>query len=122
MGSKPWLACACERSRRPRAPGEKASADLNVESISRTVTYTGELSALIRVIPRGKRLNTPRLDIIPGNVHGTSVVQLSSCPVVTLSLYLASVRYLVPYVLDAHDELYIKYVCLYISSPYITPT
>ena len=34
----------------------------SVESISRTVTCTGELSALIRVIPRGKRLNTPRLD------------------------------------------------------------
>ena len=33
-----------------------------VESISRTVTCTGELSALIRVILRGKRLNTPRLD------------------------------------------------------------
>ena len=28
MGSKPWLACACERSRRPRASGEKTSADL----------------------------------------------------------------------------------------------
>ena len=28
MGSKPWLACACERSRRPRALAEKASADL----------------------------------------------------------------------------------------------
>ena len=28
MRSKPWLACACERSRRSRAPGEKASADL----------------------------------------------------------------------------------------------
>ena len=32
------------------------------KSLSRTVTCTGELSALIRVIPRGKRLNTPRLD------------------------------------------------------------
>ena len=29
------------------------------ESISRTVTCTGELSALIRVIPRGKRSHTP---------------------------------------------------------------
>ena len=28
MGSRPWLACACARSRRPRAPGEKASAYL----------------------------------------------------------------------------------------------
>ena len=28
MGSKPWLACACVRKKRPRAPGEKASADL----------------------------------------------------------------------------------------------
>ena len=34
----------------------------DVESISRTVTCTGELSTLIRVIPRGNRLNTPRLD------------------------------------------------------------
>ena len=34
----------------------------DVESISRTVTCTGELSVLIRVIPRGKRLNTSRLD------------------------------------------------------------
>ena len=34
----------------------------DVESISRTVTCTGELSALICVIPRGKILNTPRLD------------------------------------------------------------
>ena len=33
-----------------------------VESISRAVTCTGELSVLIRVIPRGKRLNTPCLD------------------------------------------------------------
>ena len=28
MGSKPWLAWADKTSRRPRAPGEKASADL----------------------------------------------------------------------------------------------
>ena len=34
----------------------------DVESISRTLTCTGVLSALIRVIPRGKRLNTSRLD------------------------------------------------------------
>ena len=34
----------------------------DVESISGTITCTGELSALIRVIPRGKRLNNPRLD------------------------------------------------------------
>ena len=68
----------------------------DVESISRTVTCTGELSALIRVIPRGKRRNTPsRLSYL---VMYT-VVQLS-----TLSLYLVSVRYIVPYVLDAHDE------------------
>ena len=33
-----------------------------VESISRAVTCTGELSALIRVIPSGTRLNTSRLD------------------------------------------------------------
>ena len=40
----------------------------DVKSISRTVTCTGELSVLIRVIPRGKRLNTPRLDyqVFPG--------------------------------------------------------
>ena len=34
----------------------------DVESISRTVACTEELSALTRVIPRGKRLNTLRLD------------------------------------------------------------
>ena len=39
-----------------------------------------------------------------------------------LSLYLVSVRHLVLYVLDAHDERYINYVCLCISGPYITLT
>ena len=28
MGSEPYFTCACERSRCPRAPGEKAPADL----------------------------------------------------------------------------------------------
>ena len=32
------------------------------KSLSRTVTCTGELSAFIRVTPRGKRLSTPCLD------------------------------------------------------------
>ena len=36
-------------------------------------------------------------------------------------LYLVVVRYQVPCVLGAHDECYINYVYLYISSPYINP-
>ena len=67
------------------------------KSLSRTVTCTGELSALICVIPRGKDLITP-LSRLSYLVLYT-LIQLS-----TLSLYLVSVRYLVPYVLDAHDE------------------
>ena len=59
----------------------------DVESISRTVTCTGELSVLTCVIPRGEGLNTPI--IISSTVHPKSVVQLSSCPpcLCTLSLY-----------------------------------
>ena len=34
----------------------------DVESISRTVTCTGELSALTCVIPTGEGFHTPRLD------------------------------------------------------------
>ena len=67
------------------------------KSLSRTVTCTGELSALICVIARGKDLITP-LSRLSYLVLYT-LIQLS-----TLSLYLVSVRYLVPYVLDAHDE------------------
>ena len=45
------------------------------ESLSRTVTCTGELSALICVIPRGKDLILPCLDfILSSTVHGGSVV------------------------------------------------
>ena len=59
-----------------------------------------------------------------GRVAIIAVVQgcprLSSKPL--LYLYLVSVRYLVPYVLDANNEWYIKYVCLYTSGSYITPT
>ena len=76
----------------------------DVESISRTVTCTGELSALTCVIPRGEGFHTPpsRYSYLV-NVHGTSVVpgvQVNQL----LSLYLVSVRYLVPHVLDAHNE------------------
>ena len=70
------------------------------KSLSRPVTCTGELSALIRVIPRGKRLSTP-LSRLSYLVMYT-VLQLSTLS--HLSLYLVSVRYLIPYVLDAHDE------------------
>ena len=42
--------------------------------------------------------------IIPSTVHGSSVVVWLCSVVVHLSLYLVSVRCLVPYVLDAHDE------------------
>ena len=49
------------------------------------------------------------------------LVLYTGASVVHLSLYLAFVRYQVPYVLGAHDELYINYVYLYISTPYINP-
>ena len=82
------------------------------ESLSRTVTRTKELSAFICVIPRGTDSIPPCLDhSIESTVHGSSVVLL----------YLESVRYSVPYVLDAHDEWYINYVYLCISSLYVNP-
>ena len=67
------------------------------KSLSRTVTCTRELSALICVIPRRKDLITP-LSRLSYLVLYT-LVQLS-----TLSLYVVSVRYSVPYVLNANDE------------------
>ena len=70
------------------------------KSLSRTVTCTGELSALTCVIPRGEGLNTPLSRLSYLVLYTLS--QLSKLS--HLSLYLASVRYLVPYVLDAHDE------------------
>ena len=59
----------------------------DVESISRIVTCTGELSALTCVIPRGEGLNTP-LSRLSYLVRYT-LSQLSSCPrcICTLSLY-----------------------------------
>ena len=39
MGSKPWLAGACERSRCPRAPGEKALADLKKLDLDDGATF-----------------------------------------------------------------------------------
>ena len=62
-----------------------------------------------------------------GDVINTSLSRLSylvlytGALVVHLSLYLVCVRYQVLYVLDAHDGLYINYVYLYISSPYVNP-
>ena len=70
------------------------------KSLSRTVTCTGEMSASIRVIPREKRLSTP-LSRLSYLVMYT-VLQLSKLS--HLSMYLVSVRYLVLYVLDAHDD------------------
>ena len=58
------------------------------ESISRTVTCTGELSALTCVIPRGEGLNTSPVEIIiSSTVHPKSVVQLSTLSFCTLPLY-----------------------------------
>ena len=74
------------------------------ESLSRTVTCIGELSALTCVIPREKDLIPPCL-----GYHIWYCTPWFSCPQV-------------PYVLDAHDEWYINYAYLCISGPYITPT
>ena len=59
-----------------------------------------------------------------GDGTNTSLSRLSYLVLYTvfqLSLYLVFVRYQVPYVLDAHDERYINYVYLCISSPYVNP-
>ena len=59
----------------------------DVESISRTVTCTGELSALTRVIPRGEGFHTPPSRLSYLVIY--TVLQLSSYPrcLCTLSLY-----------------------------------
>ena len=68
-----------------------------------TVTCTGELSALIRVIPRSGGLCCP--GVLRPVLDDDDVSSSNSWPILpSLSLYLVSVRYLVPYVLDAHDE------------------
>ena len=72
------------------------------ESLSRTVTCTRELISIYKCYSQGEGLNTS-LSRLSYLVLYT-VVQLSSRSVVHLSLYLVFVRYLVPYVLDAHDE------------------
>ena len=66
---------------------------------------------------QGGRISYPPVEIIiPGKcTRYFSCPRLSSKPL--LYLYLVSVRYLVPYVLDANNEWYIKYVCLYTSGP-----
>ena len=68
------------------------------ESLSRTVTCTRELISIYMCYSLGEGLNTS-LSRLSYLVLYT-VVQLLS----TLSFYLVSVRYLVPYILDAHDE------------------
>ena len=72
------------------------------ESLSRTVTCTRELISIYMCYFQEERLNTSLSRLFYLILY--TVVQLSSCLVVHLSLYLVSVRYLVPYVLDAHDE------------------
>ena len=68
------------------------------ESLSKTVTCTRELISIYMYYSQGEGLNTSLSRLFYLVLH--TVVQLLS----TLSLYLVSVRYLVPYVLDAHDE------------------
>ena len=67
------------------------------ESLSRTVTCTRELISIYMCYSQGEGLNTSLSRLFYLVLY--TVVQLLS----TLSLYLVSVRYLVPYVLDAHD-------------------
>ena len=66
------------------------------ESLSRTVTRTREFISIYMCYSQGDGLNTSLSRLPSSTVHG--------CSVVHLSLYLVSIRYLVPYVLDAHDE------------------
>ena len=73
------------------------------ESLSRTVTCTRELISIYMCCFQGEGLNTS-LSRLSYLILYAVVQLLSSCLVVRLSLYLVSVRYLVPYVLDAHDE------------------
>ena len=85
------------------------------KSLSRTVTCTRELISIYVCYPQGDELNTSLSRLFYLVLY--TVLQLSSCPVIHLRLVF--VRYQVPYVLDAHDECYINYVYLYISSPYV---
>ena len=70
------------------------------ESLSRTVTCVRELISIYMCYSQGDGINTS-LSRLSYLVLYT-VVQLSCCPVVHLSLYLVFVRYQVPCVLDAH--------------------
>ena len=63
---------------------------------SRTVTCTRELISIYMCYSQGDGLNTPL----------SRLSYLVLYTVVHLSLYLVFVRYQVPYVLDAHDELF----------------
>ena len=67
------------------------------ESLSRTVTCTRELISIYVCYSLGEGLYTSLSRLFSLVLY--TLVQLS-----TLSLYIVSVRYLVPYVLDAHDE------------------
>ena len=82
----------------------------DVESISRTVTCTGELSTLM-CYSQGGRISYPPLSRLSYPVLLYTLIQLSRLSKFSLlSLYLVSVRYLVPYILDAHNKWYINYV------------
>ena len=73
------------------------------ESLSRTVTCTREVISIYMCYSQGEGLTTSLSILLYLLLY--TVVQLSSCLAVHLSLYLVSVRYLAPYVLlDAHDE------------------
>ena len=79
MGSEPWLACACKRSRRPRAPGEKASADLKkLQQIFTVVQLASNLSDNRSRMSKMKIPRAPRtLKCVP-NLGPTSPTPLHS--------------------------------------------
>ena len=89
------------------------------KSLSRTVTCARELISIYMCYSQGEGLNTSLSRLSYVVLYMVVQLLLSGCPVV--HLYLVLVRYQVPYVLDAHDECYINYVYLCISSPCVNP-
>ena len=73
--------------------------------------YEGVDLDICLLLPRGMDLILPRVNKVPVLVRFAVV-----------HLYLVVVQYQVlPCLLGAHDECYIKYVHLCISSPYVNP-
>ena len=73
---------------------------------------------------QGGRISYPPVEIIiPGKcTRYFSCPRLCTLTTVVFVPRLCTVLSTLDYVLDAHDEWYIKYVCLYTSGSYITPT